>query len=91
MRIWPSLRHKTIEGISIVLDYMISERQADRREWLDLPNQYMSGRKVGKVPSSSTDTADSRIGDFNHDGSYLYICVDNSGSAVWRRISLSSW
>jgi hypothetical protein len=91
MKPWPKLRNETITQIADVLRYMIGERTADRREWLDLPNEYIKGRKVAKVPTSSSDVTGSREGDFNYDGSYLYVCVNNAGSVVWRRVVLSSW
>lgn len=66
-------------------------RQYDVADFDNLPSIFMSGRKVGKIPTSSTDVVDSdRIGDFNYTSSYLYLCVDNAGAA-WRRISLGVW
>lgn len=66
-------------------------RNQDVADWNNLPELYMRGRKVDKVPSASTDTTGNQKGDFNYDASYLYICVDNSGTLSWRRASLSSW
>lgn len=66
-------------------------RQEDIEDFSNLSNIFMRGRKVGKIPTGSTDTdASDRVGDFNYDASYLYLCVDNSG-ATWRRIALESW
>jgi hypothetical protein len=66
-------------------------REQDIADFSNLSNVFMKGRKVGKIPTGSSDvSAGDRIGDFNYDASYLYICVDNSGAA-WRRITLGSW
>lgn len=66
-------------------------REEDVEDFSNLTNVFMRGRKVGKIPSSSADTTGDRVGDFNYDTSYLYICVDNSGTATWRRATLGSW
>ena len=66
-------------------------REEDIEEFSNLKNVLMSGRKVGKTPSSSSDIEDTdRVGDFNYDANYMYLCVDNTG-AQWRRITLGSW
>lgn len=66
-------------------------REEDIEDFNNLSNIFMRGRKVGKIPTGSTDVAATdRLGDFNYDANYLYLCVDNSG-AVWRRITLGSW
>lgn len=68
------------------------KRQEDIVEFNNLPNVFISGRKVAKVPTGSADVAPSdRIGDLNYDASYLYICVDDGGTAAWRRVALGSW
>lgn len=67
------------------------KRQEDIVDFNNLPNVFIRGRKVDKVPTGSADTADSRVGDFNYTISFLYICVDNSGTAAWRRVALGSW
>lgn len=91
MKVWPKLRQESTTAIAEVLRYMISERTSDRREWFDLPNKYVSGRKVAKVPTASSDTTGNREGDVNWDDAYLYICVNNSGTVEWRRAALASF
>lgn len=87
--------------------YWAVEKEGDVKEWLrqvsnirkdditqiqNLTNIFVSGRKVGKIPTGSADVAATdRIGDVNYDASYYYILVDNSGTAVWRRIALGAW
>ncbi len=71
--------------------YIQRLRQSDISDFDNLVNRFMSGRKVGKIPSASNDVSTSdRVGDFNYDASYLYILIDNGGAA-WRRASLGSW
>lgn len=66
-------------------------RLDDITDFTNLPNVFISGRKVEKVPNNSSDvTPEDRVGDFNTTGAYLYVLVD-SGGAVWRRVALSSW
>lgn len=73
------------------LKFIQRARLADIADRNNLPNIFMSGRKVGKIPTGSADVAiTDRLGDFNYDASYFYILVNNSG-AVWRRASLGSW
>lgn len=80
------------------LDHVIEQiqqisrtRKDDISIFSNLENVFMSGRKVGKIPTASNDVTDEdRIGDFNFDAGYLYILVDNSG-ATWRRATLGSW
>lgn len=68
------------------------KRLEDIANFNNLPNLFISGRKVAKVPTGSADVDPSdRIGDFNYTTSYLYICVDDSGTAAWRRVALGSW
>ena len=77
-----------------VLDFckaIARERGNDITDFTNLPNIFMQGRKVQKVPSASNDVAATdRIGDFNYDASYLYLVVDDSG-AEWRRVALATW
>jgi hypothetical protein len=64
-------------------------RHEDIKDFDKLPELYMRGRKTEKVPSSSTDTADCHVGDFNYSIDYYYICVNDSGTLKWRRIPLA--
>lgn len=67
-------------------------RKDDITQFGNLPEIFMSGRKVGKIPTGSTDIAvTDRLGDFNYDASYWYQVVDDTGNARWRRIALATW
>lgn len=61
----------------------------DRNNFLSI---FVSGRTVGKIPSSSADiAATDRIGDVSTDGNFNYYFVNISGIPEWRRIALGSW
>jgi len=85
-------KHLNESDVSSVLRYIIQQRRTDVSDFNNLNNRFISGRKVGKIPTGAADVANTdRIGDFNYTDEYIYICVDNSGTAVWRRASLASW
>lgn len=89
MRTYPSLKEKTMTGLIDTVQFITRERDNDVREYNNLPQIYLSGRKVNKIPSGSSDVAATdKLNDFNWDASYMYILVDNSGTAEWRRITL---
>lgn len=69
------------------------------RQTEDVPNYdnlglyFMRGRRVDRVPSSSSDVVvgDSE-NDFTTDGDYLYFLVNRSGTLTWTRLALTtSW
>lgn len=71
-------------------------RVDDVNDFTNLPNVFMRGRKVGKIPATSADITDGdRVGDFNYATSggseYLFVCMDVGGNAVWRRVVLGSF
>lgn len=92
MNNYPRLISKTLDQLYDFCGEVRKERLNDIKDFDNLTNRFMSGRKVGKIPSASSDVdATDRIGDFNYTASYLYILVDNSGTPVWRRATLGSW
>lgn len=92
MKPYPRILNDDIKDLANVLRYIARERDADINDWNNLSQAFVAGRKVGKVPTSSADVADTdRVGDFNFSASYLYLCVNNGGAAAWRRVALGSW
>jgi len=92
MKPYPSLKDKSADGMAEMLQFISRQREIDTRDWNNLQNIYVLGRKVGKIPASSADVdATDRVGDVNYTTTYLYILVDNAGTAVWRRVALGSW
>jgi len=92
MKQFPIMTLRTEDDLFVLGRYILKERANDINDFNNLENVFMRGRKVGKIPTGSADIAvTDRIGDFNYDDSYLYLVVDSSGSAVWRRIGLTTW
>lgn len=86
MRDYPKLQDSKPESFKTVLDFITRERGNDITDRNNLPNIFMSGRKVGKVPASSTDiAATDRFGDFNYTTAYMFLCVSDGSTATWRR------
>jgi hypothetical protein len=92
MKQYPSLPKETLEDVCKVIQYIARERDTDIRDWNNLQNTFVSGRKSGKIPTGSADVDPSdRVGDVNYDSSYFYIVINNGGTAAWRRIALGAW
>jgi len=75
------------------VDEMVRERRQDIKDYDNLNNRFISGRKVGTIPTGATDVnSGDKAGDFNYDADYIYILVDlGGGNAEWRRAALGSW
>lgn len=90
---WPS------NGLSDLMDQVskiCNLRKDDIAAIQNLPNVAVSGRTVGKIPTTSADvSADDKIGDINFatDGGneYMYILMDIGGAGEWRRVQLNSF
>ena len=97
MNDYPSLTPDKDEDAKELLRIITRERPIDIKDFDNLKNRFMSGRKVGKVPTGANDTTPSdKVGDFNiaEDGGffYFYTLVDDSGTAKWGRVVLdTSW
>lgn len=92
MKEYPYFRTSNEKDMEKLLLAITKERRSDIRAFDNLVNVFIRGRKVDKIPSGASDVAaDDRLGDFNYSASYLYLCVDNSGTVEWRRAALSSW
>lgn len=91
---YPYYQAKDINELMDIVGQITHTRKDDITQIKNLPEVFISGRSVGKIPTSSADVVpDDRIGDQSiaADGSYLYILVNNAGAAVWRRVALGSW
>jgi len=92
MRKYPLFSDKRPASIIELLTFIVKERRNDVNDFFNLKNIFISGRKVAKIPTGASDIAiTDRVGDFNYDISFIYIVVDNSGAAEWRRATLASW
>lgn len=89
--LYPTIQNESLKDIIEFCKQVVSIRYKDISFIDNLKNSYIKGRKVDKVPTGSSDVEVSdRIGDFNFDDSYLYMCVDDSG-VKWKRTALSSF
>ena len=92
MKEYPSLSPDSAEDQKTFMRFAIKERKNDVNDFTNLKNVFMSGRKVGKIPTGAADVTDGdRVGDFNCNASFLYILIDNAGTAEWRRATLSTF
>lgn len=95
MEEYPKLPSSNIGDITYVLQEIIRKREADIGDFDNLINIFVGGRKVGKIPTSSTDinAAKDKVGDVNYDGTtgYFYILMNNAGTPQWRRVQMSTF
>lgn len=86
---WPS---ETLEDVKKQLHQITNTRKDDIITISQITSSFISGRRVGKVPSASADVDTSdKVGDVNYDANYFYILIDNAGTPEWRRASLGAW
>lgn len=92
MKNYPAMVLRSVDDVIILCRYILKERSNDVNDFNNLKNIFMSGRKVNKIPTESTDVLPSdRVGDMNYDDNYIYLLVDNSGNPQWRRVALAAW
>jgi hypothetical protein len=97
MKPYKKLLTQNIGDVADVMQNMILERTNDIKDFDNLNNVFISGRKVGKVPTGATDvTSSDKIGDFNIASIggtfYLISLVNNGGTPVWARVAMTiSW
>lgn len=72
---------------------MVELRADDIKQFEDLPERFVGGRKGTRIPSSSSDVLDTDLeGDINYDTTHLYILLDaGGGSLAWRRVAISTF
>lgn len=67
-------------------------QEEDLSDFDNLPQRFIGGRKITRIPSSSADVVSADLeGDINYDASFLYILLDSAGTLVWRRVAISSF
>lgn len=92
MKPYPQLGNGTLDDLNRVLDTVVKQRTQDVKDFDNLQNTYVAGRKVAKIPTGATDISPTdRVGDVNADTNYKYEVIDNNGNAEWRRTPLASW
>ena len=89
---YPYYSAETLDDIREVLRQVTNTRKDDITAISQITASFVSGRLVGKIPSSSTDVQSTdKVGDISYNASYLYILIDDSGTPEWRRVALASW
>jgi len=89
---WITPKIKTLEDVQAFTNYICRTRDDDITQTSNYTNIFIRGRKVGKVPTSSADVAATdKLGDINFTDDYMYVLIDNGGTAEWRRVALGSW
>lgn len=91
MRQYPKLVSTDSEQIKAWADNVTRQRISDVDEMNALPNVYIAGRKVAKVPTSSSDITGSFPGDFNVTVSFAYFCINNAGTVEWVRVAVGTF
>lgn len=89
---YPYWAAETLEHVKDQLGQICHIRKDDITQVQNFTSIFVTGRKVGKIPSASNDVSPTdRLGDMNYTASYLYILIDNSGTPEWRRFTAGSW
>ena len=92
MRIYPALQTSDNKALKDWCDFVSRERYNDVNFTKSLPSNYVAGRTVVKIPSSSTDNVGSAAGDFNCSTSgVLYIAVNEGSTVTWRKFTGSTF
>lgn len=94
-KLWPIFDEKETKEkfpkLTEFMKFIVRERTNDVHAWHDLPQNYVTGRKVGKIPTNAGDVADSdRVGDMNYDDAYIYLLTTVAGTATWGRTALDT-
>ena len=86
---WPAL---TLGHVIDILRDICNARKDDISQIANIGNIFISGRKVGRIPTSSSDVIDGdKVGDFNVTDSFAYYLIDNGGTGEWRRVAVGSF
>jgi len=92
-REYPYYPSENLEDVKELLRQIINLRKDDISVISQITSSFISGRKVGKIPTGSADVdpAKDKVGDVNYTASFLYILIDNAGTPAWRRVALAAW
>lgn len=80
----------TADNLEYFLSIISRERKNDVRAWNNLKNQFLSGRRNGRIPATATDVQEGdKLDDVVNDGAVKYTLVDVGGGVLkWDRRSL---
>ena len=91
MRIYPNLLSSDNKALKDWCDFVSRERYNDVNFIKSLPNSYIGGRSVPKVPSGSTDNAGSAAGDFSASTNGVFIAVNAGSTVTWIKLTGSTF
>lgn len=91
-RDYPNWTPETLEDVKQHLREIENVRKDDITQVSNLVNIFVSGRKVGRIPSSSTNVIDGdKVGDFNVTDSFAYYLIDTGAGGEWRRVAVGAF
>lgn len=88
---YPNIHHTSLED---VINKISMLREDDIREFRDLRDHFIQGRKVQRIPRSSIDIQRGDcIGDFSYNANFMYLLtiLDKDSGAAWRRVKLENF
>lgn len=86
---WPA---ETLDDLKSQIRDITNTRKDDISQIQNLTNIFVSGRSVGRIPSSSIDVIDGdRVGDFNVNSTFAYYLINNAGTAEWVRVAVGGF
>lgn len=89
---YPNFVNPTPQEVKEQLRQIVNLRKDDITTISQLPQVFVLGRKVGKIPTDSADVVpEDKVGDFNVDASFAYYLIDNAGSPEWRRVAVGAF
>ncbi len=89
---WPYWSAETLEDVKSQFRDITRLRKDDITQASQLPNVFISGRRVSRIPSASNNViSDDKVGDFNVTSTYAYYLIDNAGTGEWVRVSVGTW
>ncbi len=91
MRVYPTLTKSDNKSLMDAINQISRLRKDDVAAWNNLTQVFISGRKVGTIPSGSTVTAvTDREGDFNYDSAHAYLAETIGSTLMWARWAIST-
>lgn len=92
MNNYPVCQKADVTDLKSCYDYVQRQRVQDVNDRANLPNQFMTGRRVVRVPSASNNVvAGDCVNDFSVTSTYAYFLINNSGTNEWVRIAVSTF
>ena len=89
---YPTSIDNSVAGCVAALQKIAQIRQQDQTQWNGLAQQFISGRRVTRTPTASSNVLSTdNVGDFNVTSTYAYFLINNSGTNEWVRIAVGTF